>query len=63
MSGSSDGKPVFLDVPLPEPEPVNGCAGCAGWAAARITARKAHDYTAVSDANVRLRRHLALRHG
>jgi hypothetical protein len=49
--------PVFLGLPLTEPEPVPGCERCARLAAQREQYRKAGDETAVSDYNVWLRRH------
>ena len=40
------------------PAPVNGCEACRELAARRSAVRAAFDYSAVSDANVRLRAHL-----
>ncbi|WP_416970512.1 hypothetical protein [Streptomyces sp. 4F14] len=48
--------------PLPEPSPVPGCAECLSLGTARRNARSTHDYSAVTDANVLLRRHLAEAH-
>lgn len=49
--------PVHLGVPDPEPEPVDGCEQCAGWARERAGARAAGDMTRVADCNVHIRRH------
>ncbi|AKH83150.1 hypothetical protein AA958_13915 [Streptomyces sp. CNQ-509] len=43
--------------PLVEPEPVAGCGRCAELAAGRTASRASGDLSAVSDANVLLRRH------
>ncbi|WP_159072364.1 hypothetical protein [Streptomyces sp. CMB-StM0423] len=43
--------------PLVEPEPVGGCGRCAELAAGRRAARSVGDLSAVSDANVLIRRH------
>lgn len=40
------------------PVPVDGCPRCREHAASRDAARAVFDYSAVSDANVRLRAHL-----
>lgn len=40
-----------------EPEPVEGCAGCAELAVVRSRARAVGDMTTVSDCDVYLRRH------
>jgi hypothetical protein len=40
------------------PAPVNGCEACRELAARRGATKAALDYSAVSDANVRLRAHL-----
>ncbi|MFG3123477.1 hypothetical protein ACGFYO_15885 [Streptomyces sp. NPDC048201] len=45
-----------------EPSAIPGCSGCLGICVARANARSRGDYSAVSDANVRLRRHQAERH-
>lgn len=45
--------------PLVEPAPVDGCGRCAELAAGRAVARAAGDLSAVSDANVLIRRHPA----
>lgn len=45
--------------PLAEPAPVDGCGRCAELAAGRTAARAAGDLSAVSDANVLIRRHPA----
>jgi len=45
-----------LGLPLPDPEPAPGCADCQRWARQRARARKAGDFTWVSDCNVRMRR-------
>ncbi|MGW5017404.1 MULTISPECIES: hypothetical protein [Streptomyces] len=39
------------------PEPVDGCSPCAAYAQERRTAYEARDYSAATDANVRLTRH------
>ena len=49
--------PVYLGVPVPEPDPVPGCAKCARLAIDRERWRRAGDLTRVSDCNVWLRRH------
>ncbi|MCP9959836.1 MULTISPECIES: hypothetical protein [Streptomyces] len=50
--------PVELPLRLePEPVSVEGCAGCAELADVRDRARAVGDMTAVSDCNVRMRRH------
>ena len=48
-----------LDLPLPEawPEPRPRCQTCALLAVKRQQAQGAGDYSAVSDANVEIRRH------
>ncbi|MFW6693671.1 hypothetical protein [Streptomyces sp. MAR4 CNX-425] len=43
--------------PDPDPAPVPGCGRCAQLADDRTAARAAGDYSAVSDANVLIRRH------
>ncbi len=40
------------------PSPTDGCDACQELAARRSAAQAAFDYSAVSDANVRLRAHL-----
>lgn len=40
------------------PAPVDGCEACRELAARRSEVKAAFDYSAVSDANVRLRAHL-----
>ncbi|MGW4629447.1 hypothetical protein [Streptomyces rubiginosohelvolus] len=47
--------PLGMDVA--DPEPVEGCAGCAELAAVRSRARAVGDMTTMSDCNVYLRRH------
>ncbi|MGI5481071.1 hypothetical protein [Streptomyces lavendofoliae] len=49
-----------VELPLrtePEPDPVEGCAGCAELANVRNRARAGDDWTTVTDCNVYLRRH------
>lgn len=46
-----------------EPAAVPGCSTCLGFAVRRRNARSVADYSAVTDANVCLRRHLAAEHG
>ncbi len=46
-----------------EPAPVPGCSECLGLANRRQNARSVSDHSAVTDANVYLRRHLAAQHG
>ncbi|MFF0437190.1 hypothetical protein ACFYU9_33825 [Streptomyces sp. NPDC004327] len=54
---------AFLDVEVPAPPvPVPGCAECDGLADRRRAARLAYDFSAETDANVLLRRHLAEEH-
>ncbi|MEU9997875.1 hypothetical protein [Streptomyces sp. NPDC050848] len=48
---------VHLTLPSPDPEPVEGCAGCVELANVRDRARAGGDLTTVSDCNVFLRRH------
>ncbi|WBB59298.1 hypothetical protein O7599_27515 [Streptomyces sp. WMMC500] len=43
--------------PLPDAAPAPGCTRCAQMADDRTAARAAGDYSAVSDANVLIRRH------
>ncbi|GAA2110956.1 hypothetical protein GCM10009802_08370 [Streptomyces synnematoformans] len=45
--------------PLDDPAPAPGCEHCAELAADRAAARAAGDLSAVSDANVLIRRHPA----
>ncbi|MBO8188767.1 hypothetical protein [Streptomyces spirodelae] len=40
-----------------EPDPVEGCAGCAALAQVREWARATGDRTTITDANVLMRRH------
>lgn len=51
--------PVHLSLPstTPDPEPVDGCAGCVELANVRARARVVGDLTTVTDCNVLLRRH------
>ncbi|WTW27821.1 hypothetical protein OHU35_17955 [Streptomyces purpurascens] len=44
-------------LPLPEPEPVSGCAECQLLARQREAARAESDMSRVSDCNVHIRRH------
>ncbi|MEU9982427.1 hypothetical protein [Streptomyces sp. NPDC050856] len=46
--------PLHLD---PDPDPVDGCAGCTELANVRSRARAGGDMTTVSDCNVFMRRH------
>jgi hypothetical protein len=46
-----------------EPAPVSSCSTCLGFAVRRQNARSVGDYSAATDANVCLRRHLAAQHG
>jgi sulfur transfer protein SufE len=46
-----------------EPSPVPGCAACLSLANHRQNARSVFDHSAVSDANVNLRRHISAEHG
>ncbi|MET8983283.1 hypothetical protein ABZX85_47740 [Streptomyces sp. NPDC004539] len=48
--------------PLPEPSPVPGCGQRLSHVTARRNARPTYDHSAVTDANVLLRRHLAEAH-
>lgn len=43
--------------PIPDATPSAGCGRCAELAEKRTAAREAGDYSAVSDANVLIRRH------
>ncbi|MGV9312796.1 hypothetical protein ACWDR0_11440 [Streptomyces sp. NPDC003691] len=50
--------PVELPLRLErDPDPVEGCAGCAELANVRDWARAGNDWTTVSDCNVYIRRH------
>ncbi len=51
--------PVYLtgSFPLPDAIPAPGCSRCAELADKRAAARAAGDHSAVSDANVLIRRH------
>lgn len=49
-----------IELPLrtePDPDPVEGCAGCVELVAARDRAYAGGDWTTVSDCNVFIRRH------
>ncbi|GAA3234645.1 hypothetical protein GCM10020256_51820 [Streptomyces thermocoprophilus] len=46
-----------------EPAPVPGCSECLRLANRRQNARSESDHSAVTDANVYLRRHLKAQHG
>ncbi len=47
----------------PEPKAVSGCHGCLSICVQRENSRSRGDYSAVSDANVELRRHHTQAHG
>ncbi|MFF6789072.1 hypothetical protein ACFY9C_08345 [Streptomyces filamentosus] len=50
--------PIELPLNLErEPDPVEGCEGCAELASVRGRARVVGDWTTVSDCNVYMRRH------
>ncbi|TLQ45535.1 hypothetical protein FEF34_23265 [Streptomyces marianii] len=51
-----------LSEPPREPSPEPGCADCLSISVARENARSTFDYSAVSDANVRMRQHHAEAH-
>jgi hypothetical protein len=51
-----------LSEPLSEPSPKPGCSDCLSMSVARENARSTGDYSAVSDANVRMRQHQAEAH-
>ena len=46
----------------PEPKAAPGCSACLGICVRRENSRSVGDYSAVSDANVELRRHRAEAH-
>ncbi|WP_042170074.1 hypothetical protein [Streptomyces sp. NBRC 110035] len=47
----------LLGVPLPDPEPVPGCARCRYWDGQRSDARRSGDGARATDCNVHIRRH------
>ncbi|MFJ5709602.1 hypothetical protein [Streptomyces sp. NPDC093105] len=50
--------PIELPLGLErEPEPAEGCAGCAELAAVRSRARIVGDWSTISDCNIFMRRH------
>ncbi|MFM9448159.1 hypothetical protein [Streptomyces acidiscabies] len=49
--------PFDLLLPEPDPEPVEGCAGCLELAKVRARARVVRDMSTVTDCNVLMRRH------
>ncbi|MGW5130339.1 hypothetical protein [Streptomyces sp. NPDC004135] len=49
--------PAHLGMPLPDPDPVHGCAECLALARQREDARRRHDHTTAIDCNVKIRRH------
>ena len=49
--------PVYLGMPVPEPDPVPGCDRCERLAAERERWRAAGNDTRVSDCNIWIRRH------
>ncbi|WP_405709763.1 hypothetical protein OG264_15280 [Streptomyces xanthophaeus] len=52
------GSPVELPLRLePDPEPVEGCAGCVQLANTRDRALAGGDMTTVTDCNIYMRRH------
>lgn len=55
MTGMSP--PVYLGMPLDPPDPVPGCPICARAARARSLAQSKGWLSAMTDANVRIRRH------
>ncbi|MGW8552987.1 hypothetical protein [Streptomyces tubercidicus] len=55
--GDGVGAAVFLSLPERQPTPVEGCAVCGDLAVQRRAARERGDLSAVTDANVRLRKH------
>ncbi|NUK84448.1 hypothetical protein HRW07_07885 [Streptomyces lunaelactis] len=54
--------PVHLNTPLLEPAPVGGCDVCAALARQREENRRTGDMSAVSDANIEIRRHSGPEH-
>ncbi|AZQ35867.1 hypothetical protein EJ357_22235 [Streptomyces cyaneochromogenes] len=52
---------VLTDFPA-EPKAAPGCSGCLGICVSRENARSRGDYSAVSDANVKLRQHQSEAH-
>lgn len=55
--GGGPGAAVVLSMPVLQPTPVEGCEICEAQAAQRSAAHQRGDYSAVSDANARLRNH------
>jgi hypothetical protein len=53
---------MCLSEPPREPSPKPGCSDCLSISVARENARSTADYSAVSDANVRMRLHQAEAH-
>ncbi|MET7738897.1 hypothetical protein [Streptomyces sp. NPDC005385] len=49
--------PVHLGMPVPDPEPVDGCDVCQALARERDAARSAGDLSKVSDINIEMRNH------
>ncbi len=49
--------PVYLSLPSPEPQPVDGCGVCRALVGQRAEARGRGDLSRVTDLNVELRSH------
>ncbi|MFD8914471.1 hypothetical protein [Streptomyces sp. NPDC059575] len=62
MANTETPKEYGLTELPPEPKPFPGCKVCLGFSVRRENARSRGDYSAVSDANVVLRRHWAEAH-
>ncbi len=62
MSGTQKRQGCGLTELPAEPKAVPGCGACLVIGVSRENARSRRDYSAVSDANVKLRRHLAETH-
>ncbi|WP_369033484.1 hypothetical protein [Streptomyces adonidis] len=64
-SSDPDAKPAtgkYISELSREPSPNPGCADCLSLSVARENARSIGDFSAVSDMNVKLRRHLTQAH-
>lgn len=57
ITRTTETAPYLLGLPEPEPEPVDGCDGCALLARDRASARRDGDLSKVTDANVTMRTH------
>lgn len=62
MTGTQKPQGYVLTEPPAEPKAVPGCGTCLSFCVSRDNARSTGDYSAVSDANVKLRQHQAEAH-